>query len=161
MVHKVLTNWARTVGGMEDKPLEKRASTKSAFGALIASVVLIGSSCGSSEVAEVAEVATTTNASVSTSEPVVPEQSDSDETADSSLFTVEIWADNWAAVYVDGELIGEDSVPITTERSFNSETFNFEATYPFTLAIEARTLKKLTRVSNTSVSKTNRWVMAV
>ena len=37
-------------------------------------------------------------------------------------FTVEVWADNWAAVYANGELVGEDSVPITTERSFNAET---------------------------------------
>ena len=53
-----------------------------------------------------------------------------------------MWADNWMAVYVNGELIGEDSVPITTERSFNSETFTFEATYPFTIAIEAKDFKE-------------------
>jgi len=46
------------------------------------------------------------------------------------------------AVYVDGVLIGEDSVSITTERSFNAETFTFEATYPFTLAIEAKDFKE-------------------
>lgn len=49
-----------------------------------------------------------------------------------------MWADNWMAVYVDGELIGEDSVPITTERSFNAETFTFDAAYPFTSGIEAK-----------------------
>ncbi len=42
----------------------------------------------------------------------------------------EVWADNWFALYVNGELVGEVSVPITTERSFNAETFSFEATYP-------------------------------
>ncbi|MCP5029705.1 MAG: hypothetical protein GY929_25825 [Actinomycetia bacterium] len=46
------------------------------------------------------------------------------------------------AVYVDGELIGEDSVSITTERSFNAETFTFEAVYPFTVAIEAKDFKE-------------------
>lgn len=57
-------------------------------------------------------------------------------------FQIEVWADNWMAVYVDGTLIGEDSVSITTERSFNSETFTFDASYPFTLAIEARDFKE-------------------
>ena len=59
-----------------------------------------------------------------------------------STFQVEVWADNWMAVYVDGVLIGEDSVPITTERSFNAETFTFEASLPFTIAIEAKDFKE-------------------
>lgn len=42
----------------------------------------------------------------------------------------ELWADNWFALYLDGQLIKEDSVPITTERSFNAETVTFPATYP-------------------------------
>ena len=70
--------------------------------------------------------------------------SSTDDTAEAAStgvvesFTIEVWADNWMAVYVDGALIGEDSVSITTERSFNSETFTFEAAYPFTMAIEAK-----------------------
>jgi len=48
-------------------------------------------------------------------------------------FVADIWVDNWFAMYVDDALVGEDSVPITTERSFNKESFCFEATYPFTL----------------------------
>jgi hypothetical protein len=64
------------------------------------------------------------------------------EDEDSSTFTVEVWADNWMAVYIDGELIGEDSVSITTERSFNAEVFSFEAAYPFTIAIEAKDFKE-------------------
>lgn len=59
-----------------------------------------------------------------------------------SSYRIDVWADNWSAVYVDGELIGEDSVPITTERSFNSESFTFEASMPFTLAIEAKDFKE-------------------
>jgi hypothetical protein len=35
---------------------------------------------------------------------------------DTSTYEIEVWADNWMAVYVDGVLIGEDSVSITTER---------------------------------------------
>ena len=47
-----------------------------------------------------------------------------------SEFVAEVWADNWFALYVNGELVGEDSTPITTERSFNAETITFTATYP-------------------------------
>ena len=64
------------------------------------------------------------------------------EAATASTFVVEVWVDNWMAVYVDGVLIGEDSVSITTERSFNAETFTFDATYPFILAIEAKDFKE-------------------
>ena len=41
-----------------------------------------------------------------------------------------VWSDNWFALYVDETLVKEDSVAITTERSFNSEVFSFDATYP-------------------------------
>ena len=53
-----------------------------------------------------------------------------------------MWADNWFALYVNGELVGEDSTPITTERSFNAETITFTATYPLTIAIEAKDFKE-------------------
>jgi hypothetical protein len=62
--------------------------------------------------------------------------------AETSTFTAEVWADNWFSLWVNGELVGEDSVPITTERSFNAETFTFEATYPLTIAIEAKDFKE-------------------
>jgi hypothetical protein len=45
----------------------------------------------------------------------------------------EVWADNWFALYNGETLIKEDSVPITTERSFNSESFTFQASYPLHL----------------------------
>jgi hypothetical protein len=38
----------------------------------------------------------------------------------SITFQAEVWADNWFALYVNGKKVGEDSVPITTEKSFNS-----------------------------------------
>lgn len=53
-------------------------------------------------------------------------------------FTASVWADNWFAFYVNGELVGEDSVPATEIRSFNSDTFTFRATYPFTIAVITR-----------------------
>ena len=48
-------------------------------------------------------------------------------------FTAEVWADNWFALYNGETKVGEDSVPITTERSFNAETFSFQARYPLQL----------------------------
>ena len=60
----------------------------------------------------------------------------------SSTFTANVWADNWFALYVNGSLVGEDSVSITTERSFNAETITFEATYPLTIAVEAKDYKE-------------------
>lgn len=42
-------------------------------------------------------------------------------------------SDNWFAIYWGEELILEDSVPITTERSFNAESFTFDADFPLQL----------------------------
>ncbi len=50
-----------------------------------------------------------------------------------TTFQLEAWGDNWFAAYLGEELIVEDSVSITTERSFNSETATFEASYPLQL----------------------------
>ena len=50
-------------------------------------------------------------------------------------FQAEIWVDNWFALYINGKQVGQDSVPITTERSFNSEKIRFTATYPFTVGL--------------------------
>jgi hypothetical protein len=57
-------------------------------------------------------------------------------------FKAEVWADNWFAMSVNGVQVGEDSVPITTEKSFNAETFTFTAAYPLTIAIEAKDFKQ-------------------
>ena len=46
----------------------------------------------------------------------------------------EVWSDNWFALYVDETLVKEDSVSITTERSFDSEVFSFAATNPIHLS---------------------------
>ncbi|MEM0929278.1 MAG: PEBP family protein [Pseudomonadota bacterium] len=53
-------------------------------------------------------------------------------------FTASIWADNWFALYVNGELVAEDSVPITTMRSFNSDIVTFRASYPLTIAVQTK-----------------------
>lgn len=43
---------------------------------------------------------------------------------------VDVWADNWFALYVGDELVKEDSVSIRTERSFNAESFNLRLSLP-------------------------------
>lgn len=55
------------------------------------------------------------------------------ETSGSVTFRLDGWADNWFAAYLGEELIVEDSVPITTERSFNAESVTFKADYPLQL----------------------------
>ena len=54
-------------------------------------------------------------------------------TTTAGSFKAEVWADNWFLLYVGETYIGEDSVPITTERSFNAETLSFNASYPFVM----------------------------
>ena len=54
----------------------------------------------------------------------------------------EVWADNWFSLYVGEQLVIEDSTPITTERSFNAETFVFDAEYPLQLNIVAKDFKE-------------------
>ena len=62
--------------------------------------------------------------------------------AQSSELTADIWVDNWFEMYVDGEKIIEDSVPITTERSFNAETASFTTDTPAVVAIMAKDFKE-------------------
>ena len=59
-------------------------------------------------------------------------------TVKATNFQAEVWVDNWFALYINGKKVGEDSVPITTERSFNSEKIKFAATYPFTVGVMAK-----------------------
>ena len=59
-------------------------------------------------------------------------------------FKAEVWADNWFSLYINGKLVGEDSVPITTVRSFNAETISFTATYPLTIAMISKDYEEAT-----------------
>lgn len=56
--------------------------------------------------------------------------------------SADVWADNWFALYVNGEKVAEDSVSINTERSFNAESFSFTAERPFVLAMIAKDFKE-------------------
>ena len=55
------------------------------------------------------------------------------DTSGSTQFRMDAWADNWFAAYLGDELIVEDSVSITTERSFNAEKVTFNGDYPLHL----------------------------
>ncbi len=65
------------------------------------------------------------------SQPAEQVETTSSDSA-ASTFKLEAWADNWFAAYLGENLIVEDSVSITTERSFNAETVTFAASYPLT-----------------------------
>lgn len=112
---------------------------------IMAAILLGLVSCSSNTTDDVTSIATTQTSSSTTAvvESVDVETTEPDASSGGiTSFTAEVWADNWFALYVNGELVGEDSVPITTERSFNAETVTFEASYPFTLAIEAKDFKE-------------------
>jgi len=57
-------------------------------------------------------------------------------------FTADVWADNWFEMRINGTQVAEDSVPITTERSFNAESFSFEADRPFVIGLVAKDFKE-------------------
>jgi len=62
--------------------------------------------------------------------------------ANADNYSADVWADNWFAMYINGEQVAEDSVPITTERSFNAESFSFDAETPFTIGLIAKDFKE-------------------
>ncbi|KAA3621234.1 MAG: PEBP family protein [Proteobacteria bacterium] len=57
-------------------------------------------------------------------------------------YSADVWADNWFEMRIDGVPVAEDSVPITTERSFNAESFQFEAERPFVIGVVAKDFKE-------------------
>lgn len=101
-----------------------------ALGALVASCGGSSDSGGTTGASSPSDAGSTLSDSAATSPPA------------SVHFTGNAWADNWFALYTGDRLIAEDSVPITTERSFNAETFSFDATYPFTLAFVLKDFKE-------------------
>ncbi|QPM89654.1 PEBP family protein [Pseudooceanicola algae] len=56
--------------------------------------------------------------------------------------TADVWVDNWFSLSANGEAVLEDSVSITTERSFNAETATFSVELPAVIAIEAKDFKE-------------------
>ncbi len=113
-----------------------RPATATAGAALFLALTLTGTACSSDD-----DTSTAGGSSTSSSSDTA---SDTSETAagDATTFTAEIWVDNWFALSIDGEPVGEDPVPITTERSFNAETITFTASYPFTVGLVAKDYKE-------------------
>jgi len=64
------------------------------------------------------------------------------QAASAETYTADVWADNWFLLSVNGEQVAEDSVSITTERSFNAESFSFTAQRPFVLGLTAKDFKE-------------------
>ena len=56
--------------------------------------------------------------------------------------SADLWADNWFAFYLGDKLVLEDPVSIETERSFNAESFEFEAPYPLQLNVILKDFKQ-------------------
>jgi hypothetical protein len=73
---------------------------------------------------------------------VLPDSDEQTPRRDVITLKGEVWADNWFALYLDQDLIIEDSVSINTERSFNSETFTFDAVYPINLNFIVKDFKQ-------------------
>lgn len=57
-------------------------------------------------------------------------------------YSADVWADNWFEMRINGQTVAVDSVPITTERSFNAESFQFEAELPFVIGLIAMDFKE-------------------
>lgn len=60
----------------------------------------------------------------------------------SGRYQLDAWADNWFSMSIGDKLVVEDSVPITTERSFNAEVFLFDAEYPMDLNFVLKDFKQ-------------------
>lgn len=128
-----------TRGETPDAGPPRRLAPHRGATALIAALTILTGACGdagnarssSSPDTTTQDAATTTGAPTSAAGQDAPRH-----------FKVEVWADNWFSLYVNGNAIGEDSVPITTERSFNAETIDFDATYPLTIAMVSKDFKE-------------------
>lgn len=64
------------------------------------------------------------------------------QSVSAETFNADVWADNWFSLSANGEQVAEDSVSITTERSFNAESFSFSAERPFVLGLLAKDFKE-------------------
>lgn len=64
------------------------------------------------------------------------------QSVSAETYTADVWADNWFSLSVNGMQVAEDSVSITTERSFNAESFTFNAEVPFVLGLVAKDFKE-------------------
>ena len=119
--------------------------------AVLASIFIVSCSSGSTSTVQVDTTIATMDA-ITTSTILVDSTTAPSETVMNpsttaaksvqSSFTAEVWADNWFSLYINGKLVGQDSVAITTEKSFNSDRITFSASYPFTIAMVTKDFKQ-------------------
>lgn len=62
--------------------------------------------------------------------------------ADERNIAVDVYADNWFALYHETTLVKEDSVAYNTEKSFNSESFTFTARLPAQINVIIKDFKE-------------------
>lgn len=108
------------------------------LGLLAISTSLLAVSCGSGASDDTGVTTTVFAPATSPTEVATSTVVPTTVASETHSFTAEVWADNWFSLYVNGTLVGEDSVSITTERSFNAETITFEAAYPLTVAMVSK-----------------------
>jgi hypothetical protein len=63
--------------------------------------------------------------------------------AGAETYSSDVWADNWFEMRINGTRVAQDSVPMTTEPSFNAESLTFEAERPLVVGVVAKTSKKM------------------
>jgi len=126
---------------MESDPVLRFASLARSLPLTLTACALSVAGCGSAGSTPSADAASGTDAGI-TVDGGASSGADAASPTATTRFTAEAWADNWFAAYLGETLVKEDSVPITTERSFNAETFSFDATYPFTLAFILKDYKE-------------------
>jgi hypothetical protein len=102
---------------------------------LIIPLLILLAACSSGVVDEVSapEVSVASDSAASESGSESSAADSGSDTSGAVNFLLEAWADNWFAAYLENDLIVEDSVSITTERSFNSEVASFSGSYPLQL----------------------------
>lgn len=74
--------------------------------------------------------------------PTLTKQNTNSAITGNHHFKLEAWADNWFSAYIGEQLLVEDSVPITTERSFNAESILFSTDYPIELNLIIKDFKQ-------------------
>ena len=123
------------------------------FRSLVVLTSIFIASCSSGSTSTVQVDTTTANAltpttstilvdTTSASSETITEPSTTAVKSVQSSFVAEVWADNWFSLYINGKLVGQDSVAITTEKSFNSDRITFTASYPFTIAMVTKDFKQ-------------------
>lgn len=68
--------------------------------------------------------------------------SSAEEAVGARNIDADVWADNWFALFLDGELLAQDPVPYNTERSFNAESFTFSAELPASFSLIIKDFKE-------------------